>query len=295
MNKFFGLMLALVLGCAMPTHAQYSQNPDADYVQINAEGWLFCPATDSSEVKGFLALLDGAGSAGLNIQLVWYQAEADGSWTSWGWEEPDFGGAVWWVRSYLNDSLAFTHDIDLNEAAETVGPEAAVPPLPLVNGMFGDDPFQPVVEQAEDPVAVVDVLATAGWQIVPAMSSVEVGDANPCGPESANALQCLLDELASEVELAYFGSSNRNTGGEIGWPCKCTRTYVYGIWGPWGFSHGHHTGGGRTTCHYTRTRPATMTAKGRHRWCWPCDDVVPFVDTGKTSIDVDSGPCPPSP
>jgi len=106
MSKFCVVVLAV--GFAVTAHAQYSQNPDADYVQINVEGWMFCPATDSSEVKGFLAFLDERDPAGSNIQLVWYQQEADGAWSSWGWEAPDFGGAVWWVRSHLNDPLAFT-------------------------------------------------------------------------------------------------------------------------------------------------------------------------------------------
>lgn len=61
--------------------AQYSENPDADYMQINVKGWLFCPVTDASEVKGFLAYLDGD-CTGSNIEVVWYEREGNDTWST---------------------------------------------------------------------------------------------------------------------------------------------------------------------------------------------------------------------
>lgn len=52
-GKLRALTAAVLLGILpMIASAQYSQNPDADYIQINVKGWLFCPVTDQSRVQG---------------------------------------------------------------------------------------------------------------------------------------------------------------------------------------------------------------------------------------------------
>lgn len=287
--------LSVALCCFAPAHAQYSQNSDVNYMQISARGWLFCPATSANEIRGFLALLEDGLAIGSNIELVWYQREANGSWTSWGWEQRDLGEAVWWVRSHLNDPLAFTLDVELNEAAESVEPEAATPPVPLVNGLFFDDPIQPVVQQSENAAAVVDGLAVAGWQVAPIMSSLEAGGVAPCDQQSVNAMQSLLNDLASDVEMAYFGTATISS--TCSWPCKCTYTYGAPTCGAWTFLYSVPQSGGGLVCHYSRSCTRTWTSTGE-TWllCRDCaaTGTENYIERARTNA-LPGDPCMPPP
>jgi len=249
--------------------AQYSQNPDAEYVQISAEGWLFAPATDTQAVLGFLAVPDGVAPTGLNIALLWYEREADGSWSSWGWEQPQTGEAVWWVRTHLGDDSAFTLDIDLNAAAAGVAPETALAPSPLGSGLFLDDPLQPVVQQSEDPAGLVDVLATTGWQVAPELSALDAGGPIPCDGQAVNAVQLLLNDLARDVELGYFGSSS--TLAVCAAPCTCATSVGVTICGDWRLT-GSQEFGSLKYCDWERTCHKNTRKRGEYRTCFSCDD-----------------------
>ena len=287
----------LLAGFCGSVRAQYSLDPDVAYMQISAEGWLFSPVTDSSMVRGFLAAVDDRETTGSNITLIWYQRETDGSWSSWGWNQLDAtGNAVWWVRNHLNDPSAFSFDADLNEAAESVGPESAVAPVALSGGMQVGDPFQAIVNTANDPVGVVNFLSTYGWQIAPALSAVEAGNSIELDGASENPLQLLLDDLASDVESAYFGASFRLPIG-WSWPCKCTITYGTPTCGAWVFTGSVPQSGGGLVCHYSRTCTQSWAKTGKKWYCLSCasSGTRTYTQLGSTNALPGSTCSPPPP
>ena len=291
MNKIL-IAFVLAFGYCFTASAQYSQDPNVDYVQINAKGWLFCPVTDTQSVLGFLAVVDDASITGANIQILWYERESDGSWSTWGWADAQqVGESVWWVRTHVNDPLAFMYDTTLNEAAEAVGPDAAVDPVQLGNGLFLDDPFQAAVQQVQDPAALLDVLSAAGWQSAPGMSALAAGGTVICDGQAVDAVQNLLDGMASEVELDYFGSSS--TSSSCSWPCKC-KTKWKTTCDDWKFDHSYVQGSIKY-CVYTKTCTTTRTRSGL-TWllCDPCGSVDSWDNTkSKTTQVLVGDPCEP--
>ena len=276
--------------------AQYSINPDADYMRFDVKGWMFCPVTNTTQVQGFLAYLIGDGT-GANVQLVWYERVGVDSWSTWAWQEKDLGAAVWYVRSILADDTAFTRDLELNDAALVAGPESAKAPKPMSNGLFFDDPIQPVVQQSSDPGTVLDLLEVVGWQVAPSISQMQVGNAMDCNGEPIGPVLYLMRDLTNRVEDAYFASSTVVNPCQQ-WPCTCTTTFGASTPTPPGtWTVTPVTVGNRVRCSYSR--PATRSwSKAGKTWFW-CNNCANTgsqdgFECGLEDVDIGTS-CPPAP
>src|ERR1043165_9473804 len=149
MTRSFGVaVVAAVLMVLGLSTAEAQQTPPPAFTTFQINSWTLSPAVHNQQVKGFLAVLDGGSVVGANISVVWYEREADGSWTSWGWPSYDVTDAVLYVRGMFNDNAIFEQDPVLSEAAW--GTAANHQPKQVVNGLFWDDPVQPLVQAVPD-------------------------------------------------------------------------------------------------------------------------------------------------
>src|SRR5262245_10664263 len=64
------------------------------FTTFQVNNWTVSPALQNQTVKGFLAYSDPNSINGSNISVLWYQREADGSWTTWGWQGYDLTDAI---------------------------------------------------------------------------------------------------------------------------------------------------------------------------------------------------------
>src|SRR6185436_12255411 len=141
--------------------------------------------------------------------VVWYQREADGSWTSWAWEGYDLPDAIVHARTQLNDNTIYNDDPILSVEAQGAAPGHE--PRQLVNGLFIDDPLQTVVQTCSTPAAFVTALVEAGWAAAPELSPLAVSDAVVCGEtDPLSPDQALLKELAFKTEMTLHGVSSVN-------------------------------------------------------------------------------------
>lgn len=295
--KFSAALTALTLVGfgSMPLHAQHSQNPDASYMRFEINHWVFAPVTDDVRLLGFLAWFEDGEVTGSNIAIIWYQRENDDTWTTWGWDGDDMGAAGAWVRLHVGDESALSLELDVDGEADFSGPEGAVPPTQMANGLFLDDPAQIWIAESPDPEADMETLVAIGWPAAPSMSALEVSDPAVCDDQSVQQVEFLLDDLASDVETAYFGQTT--IGQACVWPCRCTTTFGTPTCGAWIFEFSVPQSGGGLVCHYHRSCSRTYTKTGRRWYCLGCGSsgTQNYTEHGRTNA-LPGDPCsPPDP
>jgi hypothetical protein len=177
------------------------------YVTYQINNWTLAPAITGQAVKGFLAYADAGSIAGANISVVWYQREADGSWTTWAWPGYDLCDAALYVRARYSDNLIFEQEPVLSDAAWATPSGHA--PKQVVNGLFFDDPVQSLVEGSPEPEALVSTLVNIGWEAAPDLSPLAVTNPVFCDPTqpAKDAVAALMDAEVYHTEMRLFGTS----------------------------------------------------------------------------------------
>ena len=205
--------------------AQAQQNPPPAFTTFQLNSWTLSPAIHGQQVKGFLAVLDSGSAVGSNISVVWYQREADESWSTWGWPSYDVTDAVRYVRGMFNDNEIFEQDPILSEAAW--GTATGDVPKQVINGLFWDDPVQPLVQAVPDPQELLSTLVEVGWEAAPDLSPLAVSSPLVCEENQVpqDPVKALMDDLGNKAELTLFGSSTFNLLCEY-IPCSgCQKIY----------------------------------------------------------------------
>jgi hypothetical protein len=179
------------------------------FTTFQVNNWTVSPAVQNQTVMGFLAYADPNSIVGSNIPVVWYQREADGSWTTWGWQDYDVTDAVLLARAYLADDTIFNDDPILSVQAQGVA--SGHLPKEVVNGLFIDDPLQEVMQTCSTPVEFMTALVDAGWSAAADLSPLAVSQAVTCGENLLeNPIQAMMTEMAFKTEMTLYGVSTLN-------------------------------------------------------------------------------------
>lgn len=265
------LVLALLTGRA---------TADAYYAEVQVEGWTFAPILQNQKVSSLFAWVDDSLAKGDNIRAMYFTRDSNGEWEARAWEDATIEEAATYVYLTIDDSAQFY----VSEISEE--PCLIVEPVVLLNGLFPDDPFQPVIQSSEEQEALIRKLVLYGYPVAPSISELMVAD--PVG--SIEMLTAFLDEIAAKIELAVFGQTNLQQMGL--WPCSCTTTYGVPTCGPWVYLYSCAGTGGLIICHYERscTRPWTLT--GKHWYCTSCaaTGTENYTETGRTNA-LPGDPC----
>lgn len=153
--------------------------------RLDEAGWTYTPIAEDGEVEQLLILRNPdqlpAGIIGLLTE-----AQPDGSWVTWAWTNAAYeeivlhiadqtGQPLWAIADGLNDDIVL--DWELLNDPEVVG----VAPEPLGSGVLSGDPLEPVIENSDDPLTVLEILELLGY---PAVSKLSVA-APPLGGGTA--------------------------------------------------------------------------------------------------------------
>jgi hypothetical protein len=178
------------------------------FVTYRLNSWTVAPAITGQNVKGFLAYADDGVAVGSNITVIWYQLEGDGSWTTWAWPAYDLADATLYVRAILSDDSIFEEEPILSVQAWNT--PSGHTPKEVINGLFFDDPIQPLVEGSATPEDLVTTLVDIGWQAAPDLSPLAVADPVVCEPGDPpkDPVKALMDVLAFKTEMRLFGASS---------------------------------------------------------------------------------------
>lgn len=199
------------------------------YATQEFDAWTFAPVLIDGTVEGFFCYIDPDQIVGDNIPLVWYDKGADGEWTMFGWQQYDLAGAVKWVLEAHENPELFKN---YSQFARLVGATTvAVQPKNMTEGLFSDDPMHQLIEVADDPVAVIDLLESIGWGTAPSLSQIAVAPPDQtCNPEGVDPLKKLLEESAHKMEVIITGVASTpvdcfSYGGVSGGCTGCIKNY----------------------------------------------------------------------
>lgn len=230
---------------------------DNYYAEIEVEGWTFAPVLQNQTVSSLFAWVDDSLARGDNIRAMYFTRDSNGEWEARAWEDATIEEAAAYVYLTIDDSAEFY----VSEISEE--PCLIVEPVVLLNGLFPDDPFQPVIQSSEEKEALIRKLVLSGYPVAPSISELMVAD--PIG--NIEKLTAFLDEISAKIELAVFGQTNLQIVGQ--W-CSCTTTYGVPTCGPWVYLYSCDGTGGLTICHYERSCTRTVTLTGKHWYCTSC-------------------------
>jgi hypothetical protein len=159
------LIASLVVSSSGFAQAQAARTPR--YIEGD---WTFVADMQGHRARSVLAWHPVGTLTGSNLGVLWFVHQADETWKAWSWTSPSVGDAVCSIRALSGYADAFTDQPDLNEKALSCAP--ATPPVALEKGLLETDPMQPVLASLADPTALVQALASTGWQAAPGLSEL---------------------------------------------------------------------------------------------------------------------------
>lgn len=278
-----------VLSSSQVNASEREKKPFPNYVEMHAEGWTFAPAIQDQNVFGFLAVVDESIAVGSNLRILWFERGKKSQWISYAWEQADLPSAASNLRNSFDASVLFQPSLS-GDTELCLIEESTL----MVDGLMADDLLLPTVFAVDDPASYLDVLASAGWPVAPSLSSLAVADPIKFQGRTINQLSALLDDLASDVEMALFGKTQINQ--TKAWPCKCKTTYGVPTCGPWTFVISCPGMGGSKVCHYSRICTRTWTNTGKYWYCFSCagTGTQTYTEVGRTTA-LPGDPCVPPP
>ncbi len=148
--------------------------------------WTFVPiytgdVAQSPDVVGFFTYADEFTRTGNNLSAVWYQYE-QGEWSASSWYTVDLQEALKSVVLTLNIDNTLWEEVGMGPFEGT--PES---PKAFSNGVIATDPLASAVDNASDPVPLVDFLITLGY----AAADVPIIGDQACNREE------ILNDIAS--------------------------------------------------------------------------------------------------
>jgi hypothetical protein len=233
---------------------------------IEYDGWGLVPILEAGEVRSFLALRDEDQIVGENITAIWFQRQADDSWTGLAWNDGDHAAALKYVAIDLGLPTGWDENLVVEHDVISATP---ISPKPYAYGLYADDPLTPAVAASGDPAATAGALEEIGY----AASSLGVidggGSSGGMGRPTCEyqlASTELLDAFAigEEAELAQLGTFSDGVSQVIACCFPATRTRCT-PWSDWSCTGWTYVGSSAalsacgTNCEYERTASRTRT------------------------------------
>ncbi len=176
------------------------EEPPTSMTVETDDGWRFEPGTIDGELVGLLAVYEGDGGTEASIRLAWFEPAGEGRWSGFGWQDAEEVSAAAFLADLFQAPALFERSglAPLDLAAVPLAPD----PLTLRLGFDEGDPFQPLLEVADAPVA--EALVEAGGagmpELAPLALPVEVG-----GVACGSALEAGLNDMEIDYRLAFGG------------------------------------------------------------------------------------------
>jgi len=269
-------------------------------VVVEADGWKFTPALQCGEIKGFFAQILPELSYPGNLDVLWFEPTATGSWSAWGWNGSSGAetNAIGWIRSRLGDDSVFSENPRLQSPAPSE-PATWTAPAHLMRGLLEDHPLQLVLGDEPRSSDLFATLEQAGWGVAPVISRLSERDH---GASTGVNLQELLRALVGKTlvlvpgTVAQTGTGPTAGGPTFPWDCECTLSYGTPVYGPWVFLYSVPAMGGGLTCHYERTVTTPWRTIGDYFLsCIGCTDSGSEITTQPGRTTVTGPPCVPPP
>jgi hypothetical protein len=170
------LVLALALRPRAEADASSMFGGPVMSVDIEAHGWKFAPAVSAGMLRGFYAevLPDLARTGNLNI--LWFELTADGTWSAWGWDEGESShNTIGWIRTHLSDESVFEDNPRVAASAPSE-PEAWIEPIRLKRGLLESHPLQVILGEQPRSAQMFSTLEQVGWGVAPLVSVMSEED-----------------------------------------------------------------------------------------------------------------------
>ncbi len=267
-----------------------AQSGDISYVTFDTVDRTFAPAaTAQGVVLGLLSYTDPALAQGANVDVLWHEMGADGTFDTWAWTDDDLGMAARWIRGAFSDTTLFAQDTEISIAIYESDPGATPEdPIKFIFGLFETDPLQPALPAASDPGGLVEVLAGIGYAAAPTYSGIAAGGAAsggtggigggyvPAGCLAAfgSEEEVLLQDLYRRATLILAGTDPQTAANDpCAWPCLCLTAYTCTTTPPgtWTYVGSTPIFGGGQVCKWERPATRTWTKTGlKWLWCTNC-------------------------
>jgi hypothetical protein len=178
---------------------------------------------------------------------------------------------------------------------------APVVPAAIIFGVYAGSPLEPVVIDAANPQAMVELLENAGFEAVASISvgDTAIEDTADCAVVSAEALfDVVAFAFASEAAVPETLNDAFAAASSAWCFCFPRKITVLGLWSPWACDpNPTQTSGGQ--CRYTN---CSRTRNNTSVFVWPnCTTTAPVI-TPETESKVEhfiplpaNGECPDSP
>lgn len=236
--------------------------------------WTLVPVRGPSQsrVEAIFAFADPSALVGGNFPMVAYIRDGGGNnFSVWGWPAGTVrGDALAWLHGIYGDGFLASEE-ELNDELGVV----AVP-LAIVSGVASDDPLLAVVQEAENPGAVLAEVTSVGWEAAPLLSGLNamatasgtVDTTVPCGEVAVLSEGLLLAVSVYQFENALMGGSTIADPDPCVMLCAgCVDTE--GPWSAWTVTEAPDGDTAYSICTYTRTR--STWAQGYTIWsCARC-------------------------
>jgi hypothetical protein len=184
-------------------------------IEVTVGDWAFTPTLYDGALETLLALRTDTVPAG-SITSVWFLKGASGTWSAWGWTDPDHAKTTGYVKTALETSEA--DDRNLRVAPSPVDPNE-LPPGAFDNGRFTDNPFEAENISLADPNDVEDFFVTIGWV---RLRTVAIGRCIQFQPWLEAIDEVVADELAVPGSATFDLSDSTVCQGGGGGGITCT-------------------------------------------------------------------------
>jgi hypothetical protein len=263
--------------------------------RMYVSGWTFAPIWNGPEVVAFLAVADEGANQGANFEVMWFEEDASGHWTSAAWPAGYRASAYRWVAALVGDPDIWNDDVEATDALMNDLSESHVP-IPLHAGLQIEDPVQEVLASHEDPGWLVNALASVGYEAAPVLSGLvanaEVAGTVTCEAQPHAGIDDMLDQMAMSAELTLHGYSDRVNQGSCHVLCDgCTKTVTI-VLGAW-VNTGSTLVGSSLHCHYSRTDSRHTVYSGLTMLL--CDPCPPYNQTCTRTVRGDTTSLPGQP
>ena len=276
-------ILALLITAPLTVANDPPLSPDPVMsLDIEAFGWKFTPAVQCGVIKGFVAEILPELACPGNLDVLLFEASANGTWIAWSWNGAGTAtNAIGWIRSHVVDDTVFSENPRIQSHAP-VEPATWTAPTRLTRGLLESHPLQLVLGDEPRTSELFDTLEQAGWGVAPIISRLSEGDHSPNADVSLQQLLVALVGKTLELmpgTIAQTGTAPTAGGPIFPWDCSCITSYGVPKLGPWLPSSPPSlpaTGG--TLCWWERTYKTRWRSSGDYSLsCWNC--------TGTGTID----------
>jgi len=277
------LVVASVLGTSPHCLGQSVSDVSGFTIDLD-NGWRLYPGFVGSHLEGYLAQQITGDAAPLGYSVVWFERQADDSFSMKGYDGLKTSDAATKIEDSRNQPGLFSH-CDFADGVVGVITEPSASFVEMLDGLAVTDPLQPVA--AELSSEVMEAYVMSAGEGAASLSAASVSSQSGCG-----TIQSVLAALVPQDEGII--ASNGDAFPDVSNPCvesgdaliaiNCSSTSIFVPTGSWTSSN--PTG---TKCSYTRPTLEKITV-----CCWHVFGPITCTKkTGRTALQ--SGSCPGNP